>query len=89
MRGQSSPLPEQDHIAGLVDGSFALQRDADGGLSLQLTFGPTDPEHRRNSPLLEIGLSDESARDLLQFLLSEDEPTLRLDCHVGVRARDI
>jgi hypothetical protein len=89
MRSSSSPLPEPDHIAGLVDGSFVLQRDTDGGLSLQLTFGPTDPENRRNSPLLEVGLSDDSTRDLLHFLLSEDEPTLQLHCQLGVRARDI
>jgi hypothetical protein len=89
MRSPSLPVPEHDHIAGLVDGSFVLQRDTDGGLSLQLTFGPTDPENRRDSPLLEIGLSDDSTRDLLHFLLTEDEPTLQLHCHVGVRARDI
>lgn len=87
MRPQSSPLPERDHIAGLVDGVIALQRDADGGLSLQLILAPTDPEDRRNSPLLEIGISDDSARDLSHFLLSHDKPTLRLRCHVGVRAR--
>lgn len=89
MRSSSLSMPENDHIAGLVDGSFVLQRDTDGCLSLQLTFGPTDPEHRPSSPLLEIGLSEDSTRDLLHFLLAEGEPTLQLHCHVGVRARDI
>lgn len=83
-----APLPEKDHIAGLVDGTIALERDVDGNLSLQLTLGPSGPGHRRNSPLLEIGLSDDSARDLSNFLLSDDGQTLRLRCHVGVRARE-
>lgn len=88
MLTQSSPLPEHDQIAGLIDGSITLKRDADGGLSLQLTPGPTGPEHRRNGPLLEICLSDDSARDLAQFLLNDDGHTLRIHCHVGVRARE-
>lgn len=88
MLTQPAPLPENDHIAGLIDGTLALERDADGSLSLQLTLGPSGPGQRRNSPLLEIGLSDDSARDLSHFLLSDDGHKLRLRCHVGVRARD-
>lgn len=88
MRTRPSPLPERDHIAGLVDGSIVLKRDADGGLSVQLTLGAGGPEHRRNTPLLEIGLSDDAARDLAHFLLGDDGETLRLDCCVGVRARE-
>jgi hypothetical protein len=88
VRTQSSPLPARERIAGLVDGSIVLKRESDGSLSLQLTLAPAGPGNRRNSPLLEIGLSDDSARDLSHFLRSDDGHTLRLPCCVGIRARE-
>lgn len=86
MRTQS--VPEREGIAGLVDGAIVLNRDPDGGLSIQLTLGKAGPEHGRGGPLLEIGLSDDSARDLSHFLLSDDGQSLRLNCCVGVQARE-
>lgn len=88
MLTQPSPLPERGHIAGLVDGTITIERDADGGLSLQVTLGPAGPGQQRTSPLLEIGLSDDAARDLSHYLVSDDGQPLRLRCHVGVRARE-
>ncbi len=89
MLTQSTPMPERDHIAGLIDGSIVLQQDSAGGLSLQVTLGPTGPEHGRHGPLLEIGLAADAVEHLASLLLSDGEKTMTVRCHVGVRAREI
>lgn len=86
MRTHPSPVPEREHVAGLVDGLITLSRDIVGSLSIHVTLGSTGAEARPDGAIIEIGLSSDMASQLSRLLLADDGNALHLPCHVGLRA---